>query len=168
MNVINLKPFCVLSVLTLIMLSPGFMNHLEALPENEITLSKLMPSQQTAKVNNQQTFTSYKVKLKRIKLFKRQGHETLLLPVGLHINFVQYHNADALLDTLSVPIGVYERVVLSLDFTQAQAEVKGPYGYPQAVMLMDDDHRPLQTLEVSINLLKEHRFNALWGQVLLL
>jgi len=174
MTGIKLKPTFVFTSLILIMLIPGFMSHLEAMPEavspfkardNAFKLSEIT---QTAKLNEQQLFMSYRVKLQHIKLFARKGREILVLPVGLHINFVQYHNVAELLETLSVPKGVYERVVLNLDYSQAQAEVKGPYGYPQAVMLMDDNHRRLQTLEVSISLLQEYEFNWLWGEPLLL
>jgi len=167
MTGIKLKPTFVFTSLILIMLIPGFMSHLEAMPEavspfkardNAFKLSEIT---QTAKLNEQQLFMSYRVKLQHIKLFARKGREILVLPVGLHINFVQYHNVAELLETLSVPKGVYERVVLNLDYSQAQAEVKGPYGYPQAVMLMDDNHRRLQTLEVSISILREYEFNWL-------
>ncbi len=174
MTVIELKPTFVFTSLILIMLIPGFMTHLEAMPEADNTVKergnvlKLMEVTQTAVLNEQQSFMSYRVKLRHIKLFARKGREILVLPVGLHINFVQYHNIAELLETLSVPKGVYERVVLNLDYSQAQAEVKGPYGYPQAVVLMDDNHRKLQSLEVSINLLQEHEFNWLWGEPLLL
>jgi hypothetical protein len=174
MTVTEFKPTFVFSSLMLIMLIPSFMTPLEAMPEaNTAFKAQDNPSvlpfvKQTAQLNEHQAFTSYRVKLQRIKLFARQGHETLVLPVGLHINFVQYHNVKELLATLSVPMGQYERVVLSLDYSQAQAEIKGPYGYPQSVILMDDNHRQLKTLEVSINLMQEHEFNVLWGEPQLL
>ena len=170
----EVKPALAFISLMLLMLIPSLMAQLKVMPEAQEASDafdkrfNLPASAQTAKLNEQQLFMSYRVKLQHIKLFARQGRETLVLPVGLHINFVQYHNVAQLLEALSVPKGVYERVVLNLDYSQAQAEVKGPYGYPQAVMLLDDQHRKLQTLEVSINLLQEHEFNWLWGEPFLL
>lgn len=174
MTVTEYKPTLVFISLVSMMLIPSLVAQLKAMPEVQEASEALdnsfnLPAAtQTAKLNEQQLFMSYRVKLQHIKLFARKGRETLVLPVGLHINFVQYHNVAQLLETLSVPTGEYERVVLNLDYSQAQAEVKGPFGYPQAVMLLDDNHRKLHTLEVSISLLQEHEFNWLWGEPLLL
>ena len=169
----DLKSAFLFTSLVVAMVVPSFIDQLAAMPKagisfNEPDYQVFLADNTSALINEQQTFMLYRVKLQHIKLIARQGYEILVLPVGLHINFVQYHNVAELLETLSIPSGVYERVILSLDYSQAQAEVKGPHGYPQAVMLMDDNHKKLKTLEVSISLLEEHEFDVLWGNALIL
>ena len=163
MNTAQYKPSLVLSTLILIMLIPGCMAQLEA----KIVPQPLVIAPQQASENTRQAFISYKVMLSKIKLYSRQGHEVLVLPVGLHVNFVQYENVDELLSALSVPLGKYERVVLCLDYSRAQVVIAGRYGLEQAVNLVDDNQQVLSALDVSINLLQGHDFEHLWGQVLL-
>jgi len=163
MNTAQYKPSFVLGTLILIMLIPGCMAQLEA----KIVPRPLVIAPQQASENTRQAFISYKVMLSKIKLYSRQGHEVLVLPVGLHVNFVQYENVDELLSALSVPLGKYERVVLCLDYSRAQVVIAGRYGLDQAVNLVDDNQQVLSALDVSINLLQGYDFEHLWGQVLL-
>ena len=164
MKTAQYKPSIVLSTLILIMLVPGCMTQLEA----KIGPRPLVIAPQQASENTTQAFISYKVKLRQIKLYSRQGHEVLVLPVGLHINFVQYQNVNELLNTLSVPVGKYERVVLCLDYSRAQVVMVDRHGLEKTVSLVDDNQHVLTTLDVSINLLQSHNFEHLWGQALLL
>ena len=163
MSTADYKPSFVLSTLILIMLVPGCMAQLEA----KIVPRPLIVAPQQASENTRQAFISYKVMLSQIKLYSRQGREVLVLPVGLHINFVQYENVDELLSALSVPLGKYERVVLCLDYSRAQVVMVNHHGLEQAVSLVDDNLQVLTALDVSINLLQNHDFEHLWGQALL-
>ena len=163
MSTADYKPSFVLSTLILIMLVPGCMAQLEA----KIVPRPLIVAPQQASENTRQAFISYKVMLSQIKLYSRQGREVLVLPVGLHINFVQYENVDELLSALSVPLGKYERVVLCLDYSRAQVVMVNHNGLEQAVSLVDDNLQVLTALDVSINLLQNHDFEHLWGQALL-
>ena len=107
-------------------------------------------------------FASYTVDVTSLQLVKQNGTVVSALPTTTRIDFAQYTDLSEFLTVATVPSGRYTRVVLNLDYSNADVVVQDSSGTYPATM-QDGDGNPLTTMSVSLDLASGHPLVILPG-----
>jgi hypothetical protein len=97
-------------------------------------------------------FASYTVDVTSLQLVKQNGTQVSALPNTARVDFTEYTDLSEFLTVASVPSGTYTRVVLNLDYRNADVEVQDSNGIVRKAALVDGNNQPLTTLSVTLDL----------------
>ena len=97
-------------------------------------------------------FLSYQVDITAITLSRNDGTEVETLPLSTSVDFAQYVDVSELLTLATVPAGVYNSIVLQLDYQEAEVLVQAEDGSALSAELLDQAGEPLTELSVAIEL----------------
>ena len=100
----------------------------------------------------EEDFLSYEIALTGVTLERRNGTRVEVLPVTTQIDFVQYQELSELFAVLSVPAGIYERILLQLDYSNADIVIQNESGESFAATAIDVEGNAVTTLEVELQL----------------
>jgi len=102
-------------------------------------------------------FIAYKVNISSIVLSKADGSQVETMPLTTDVDFAQYSELTELFKVASVPVGSYTKVVLNLDYTNADIRVEGDTGQSvQATQIVDENGNPVTTISVAVYLEDQH------------
>jgi hypothetical protein len=102
-------------------------------------------------------FIAYKVNITSILLTKANGAQVETMPLSTDIDFAQYSELTELFKVASVPVGSYNKVVLNLDYSNADIRVEGNTGQSvQATQIVDENGNPVTTISVAVYLEDQH------------
>ncbi len=97
-------------------------------------------------------FVAYMVDVTSITLQRTNGDVVETLPLTTRIDFTELTEVTEFLTVASVPVGNYESVTVSMDFSDAQVLVQDDDGNPVAADLRDVDGNPLTALDARLAL----------------
>ncbi len=97
-------------------------------------------------------FLNYTVDVTSLRLERANGAVVETVPLTTRIDFAALVDLTEFLTIATVPTGAYSRVVVGLDFTNAQIVAQDANGAAVPVVAVGTDGRPLTTLAVAIEL----------------
>ncbi|MEQ8857989.1 MAG: DUF4382 domain-containing protein [Pseudomonadales bacterium] len=97
-------------------------------------------------------FAAYFVDVTSVRLRRANGDLVETLPLTTRVDFTQLTEVSEFLTVATVPAGVYQEVVLTLDYSDAEVLVQGDDGEPVAADLVDVGGDPLTSLDVTLTL----------------
>jgi hypothetical protein len=98
-------------------------------------------------------FVAYLVDVTSVRLTRTNGDVVETLPLTTRIDFTELAEVTEFLTVATVPVGVYESAVLSLDFSTAEVLVQDALGNAVAAELVDASGAPLDgAVEVALEL----------------
>ncbi len=97
-------------------------------------------------------FLSYAVDVRSLRLERANGDVVETVPLTTRIDFSEVADLTEFFTVATVPSGTYTRVVMNLDFTNAQIVVQGDDGAELPVVAVDSNGNALTTLAVAIEL----------------
>jgi len=97
-------------------------------------------------------FLSYTVDVTSLRFERANGDVVETIPLSTRIDFAQLVELTEFFTVATVPSGTYTRVIVNLDFTNAQILVQDDAGVAVAVVAVDKDRKPLSTVSVEIQL----------------
>ena len=99
-------------------------------------------------------FAAYSVDITSLYLVKQNGTTVSALPpsTSTRVDFTQYTDLSEFLTVASVPAGTYTKVILNLDYSNADVEVQDSTGVAHKATLKDSSGNPLTNLSVTLNL----------------
>lgn len=97
-------------------------------------------------------FLSYAVDVKSLRLERANGDVVETVPLTTRVDFSAVADLTEFLTVATVPAGTYSRIVMNLDFTNAQIMVQGNDGAELPVVPVDSNGNALTTLAVVIEL----------------
>ncbi|MCB1685487.1 MAG: DUF4382 domain-containing protein [Pseudomonadales bacterium] len=97
-------------------------------------------------------FVAYIVDVTSIRLRRANGDLVETLPLTTRVDFTQLTEVSEFLTVATVPVGTYQEVILTLDYSNAEVLVQGDDGEPVAAQLVDASGDPLTTLDVTLTL----------------
>jgi len=97
-------------------------------------------------------FVAYIVDVDSIRLRRANGDVVETLPLATRVDFTQLAEVSEFLTVATVPAGLYEEIVLTLDFSDAEIMVQDESGEPVAANVVDGNGDPAGTLDVTLTL----------------
>lgn len=97
-------------------------------------------------------FVSYAVDVTSLQLQRANGDVVDTVPLTTHIDFAEVADLTEFFTVATVPSGTYTKVVMNLDFTNAQIVVQNSAGVQVPATPVDSSGNPLTTLAVTIQL----------------
>lgn len=97
-------------------------------------------------------FLSYAVDVRSLRLERANGDDVETLPLATRIDFAEVADLTEFFTVATVPSGIYTRVVVNLDFANAQIVVQNDTGTEVSVVPVDGGGHALTTLSVTIQL----------------
>ncbi len=97
-------------------------------------------------------FVAYIVDVDSIRLRRANGDLVETLPLSTRVDFTQLAEVSEFLTVATVPAGIYEEVLLTLDYSDAEILVQDDAGEPVAADVVDGDGDPITTLDVALTL----------------
>jgi len=97
-------------------------------------------------------FVAYIVDVDSIRLRRSNGDIVETLPISTRVDFTQLAEVSEFLTVATVPVGLYEEVVLTLDFSDAEILVQDENGEPVAANVVDGNGDPIGTLDMTLTL----------------
>lgn len=97
-------------------------------------------------------FLSYAVDVTSLRLERANGDVVETVPLTTRIDFAEVADLTEFFTVATIPSGIYTRVVMNLDFTNAQIVVQNDSGAAVPVVPVDDSGHALTTLSVAIQL----------------
>lgn len=97
-------------------------------------------------------FVAYIVGVDSIRLRRANGDVVETLPLSTRVDFTQLAEVSEFLTVGTVPAGLYEEVVLTLDFSDAEILVQDENGDPVAANVVDGNGDPVGTLDITLTL----------------
>ena len=97
-------------------------------------------------------FVAYIVDVTSIRLERASGDTVETLPLTTRIDFAQLTEVTEFLSVATVPAGVYQRVTLGLDFTDAEILIQDDAGAAVPAQVVDGAGDPLGQIEVELSL----------------
>ncbi len=100
-------------------------------------------------------FVNYTVDVVEVRLTHANGSEVSALPVSTRIDFAQYTDVTEFLTAASVPLGAYETVTLTLDYSNADIWVEDALGELVKVdnsLVADENGDAITQVEVGVEL----------------
>lgn len=97
-------------------------------------------------------FLSYAVDVRSLRLERANGDAVETVPLTTRVDFSEVADLTEFFTVATVPSGTYTRIVMNLDFTNAQIVVQGDDGAELPVVPVDSDGNALTTLAVVIEL----------------
>ena len=157
-------------------LNPAFYRMLFAVLISGSILSGCGDSNSTADNNEQQSklaisltdaegdFTHYTVDVTALKLYRANGVIIETLPNTTTLDFVQYIDVSEFLTTATVPVGIYTKAEITLDYTQAEIAVENENGLSIPATAQDDDGNPIQSITLTAQINSSEGFVIRAGQ----
>ncbi len=100
----------------------------------------------------EEDFLSYKIDLDSVTLIRKDGSRVDILPVSTEIDFVQYQELSELFAVMSVPAGIYQSMVLGLDYTDANIVIQDEQGESYTASVVDSNGQAIQQMNVELSL----------------
>lgn len=97
-------------------------------------------------------FLRYAVDVPQLTLYRTNGDAVETLPFNTRIDFAELTEVSEFLTIASVPAGVYESVVLTLDYSGAEIIVQDELGNEFLASATDADGNPLGAFDVELDL----------------
>ena len=97
-------------------------------------------------------FLSYTVDVTSLRLERANGDVVEVVPLKTRIDFSEMAELTEFFTVATIPSGTYTRVVMTLDFTNAQIVVQSDSGAELPAAAIDSNGNPLTTLAVAIEL----------------
>ena len=98
-------------------------------------------------------FVTYSVDVVSITLTLKDGSVVETLPIATTVDFAQYVDITEFLTSASVPLGVYSKATMILDYSDADIRVENNEGeIVTAASILDGDGNAVTQLEVSVYL----------------
>ena len=97
-------------------------------------------------------FAAYSVDIASLQLVKQNGAKISALPTTTRVDFTRYTDLSELLAVATVPAGNYTRVILNLDYSNADVEVEDSAGVHKATLLNGNGAPLGSTVSVTLEL----------------
>ncbi len=95
-------------------------------------------------------FLTYEVAVTNISMESENGAQVNILPRTTEVDFAQYVEVSELLTVLEAPVGRYQSLSLSLDFSDSFITVQGENGEAIEAQVQDLDGDPLTQTQIEI------------------
>ena len=109
-------------------------------------------------------FLTYRVKVDKLALTRRDGSVVSLIPAATAVDFAQYTSLDEFLSLNAVPAGDYVSGVITLDFSGANIEAQDSAGNAVSLSPVDSNGKALGSVDVNIMLDSDHPLGLFPGQ----
>jgi len=100
----------------------------------------------------EEDFITYQVSINGIELERRDGSTVEVIARPAEVDFVQYQELSELFAVSSIPSGVYEKVIMTLDYTDAEIVVQNEQGQPLEAQVVDPNGNAVTELDVEVTL----------------
>lgn len=97
-------------------------------------------------------FLQYEVALDSVQLVNAAGDQISVLPTRARIDFAQYTDVTEILSVAQVPVGVYTRAQITVDFSDASLVTQDAAGNVLPATAVDTAGNPLAQITVDIDL----------------
>ena len=97
-------------------------------------------------------FISYSVDVSSIELTRNNGTIVETVPVNTRINFADYTELSEFFSVLSLPVGVYNKITLNLDYTNSEIIVEDDLGNTYQAAPVDSSGNPISQIAMDIQL----------------
>ncbi len=97
-------------------------------------------------------FLSYTVDVNSIQLTKVNGTVVETTPVNSRINFADYTDLSEFFSVITLPEGVYNKITLNLDYSNAEIVIQDDQGNSYAATAVDADGSPLSQFALDVKL----------------
>jgi len=94
-------------------------------------------------------FSQYRVDVTGLKLYKANGSVIETLPNTTTIDFAQYVDVTEFLSASTVPVGVYTKAEITLDYSSAELSVENATGVIIPATAVDTDNQTLTTVTLT-------------------
>ena len=109
-------------------------------------------------------FLSYRVKVAKLTLTRRDGTVASVIPSSTTVDFAQYTNLSEFLSLNAVPAGDYVSGVITLDFSGSDIEAQDISGKAVRLSPVDDSGKALAAKDVTIVFDADHPLSLFPGQ----
>jgi hypothetical protein len=96
-------------------------------------------------------FLTYNVAISGIELTRLDGTQVSVMPSSEMVNFVDYVELSELAAAATIPTGVYTKVVMTVDYSNADIAVE-KNAEPVEALMVDENGEPLTTQALTLQL----------------
>ena len=108
-------------------------------------------------------FLSYQVTVESITLTHSNGAVIETVPFSTVVDFAQYTELTEFLTAATVPSGVYTGAAMRLSYVSSEIIIEDEAGMGIPAVAIDDQGQPIETLEVSVELVNQETFRIAPG-----
>ena len=102
----------------------------------------------------EEDFLSYTVDIKSIVFTKDNGTQLEVLPTITSVDFVDYQQVTELLSVINVPVGRYDTIEMTLDYSNSSVIIQDEAGTSYQAQVQDPSGVPLTEYVVKLDLTK--------------